>query len=90
MKVWFWDACKVRKNTYNMLLFLSYLLNDSQTIQFSKLRLCMTLICSDWPISFKAERSVTLCTALPGKPLQHVGGKYANVWDWFYNDSDLF
>ncbi len=69
-------ACKV-KNTfifYNMHLFLPYLLNDSQTIHstihFFKLLLCVTLLCSDWLISFKAEHSVTLCTALPTLTLQ--------------------
>ncbi len=57
---WFWEspttgwhACKVKKHflSYNMHLFLSYLLNDSQTIRstihFSK-PLCVTLICGDW------------------------------------------
>ncbi len=38
--------------SYNMHLFLPYLLNDSQTvhstIQFSKALLCVTLICGDW------------------------------------------
>ncbi len=38
--------------SYNMHLFLPYLLNDSQTIRsmfnFSKPLLCMTLICGDW------------------------------------------
>ncbi len=57
--------------SYNMHLFLPYLLNDSQTIHsainFSKPLLYMTLICSDWSISFKAERSATLCPALPGE-----------------------
>ncbi len=57
---------------------LHYLLNDSQTIHFSKPLLCVTLICADWSISFKAELSVTLCTALPWKQifviLQKVGG----------------
>ncbi len=41
-----------------MHLFLPHLLNDSQTIRstihFSKLLLCVTLICGDWSISFKA------------------------------------
>ncbi len=59
---------------YNMHLFLPYLLNDSQTIHstihFSKPLLCVTLLCSDWSISFKAEHSVTLCTVLPGKQIQ--------------------
>ncbi len=44
--------------SYNMHLFLLYLLNDSQTIRsmmnFSKPLLCVTLICCDWSISFKA------------------------------------
>ncbi len=51
-----------------MHLFLSYLLNDSQKIHFSKL----LLLCSDWSISFKAEcyfvYSVTVETA-PKAPL---------------------
>ncbi len=38
----------------NMHLFLPYLLNDSQTIHVSKALLCVTLIFSDWSISFKA------------------------------------
>ncbi len=62
---WFWESpttgwypCKVKKKkktlsfSYNMHLFLPYLLNDSQTIcsiiNFSKPLLCMTLICCDW------------------------------------------
>ncbi len=57
------------KNTfsYNMHLFLPYLLNDSQTIRsminFSKPLLCVTLICGDWSISFKAAfvSAVLLC-----------------------------
>ncbi len=44
--------------SYNMHLFLPYLLNDSQTIRsdinFSKPLLCVTLICGDWSISFNA------------------------------------
>ncbi len=44
--------------SYNMHLFLPYLLNDSQTIRstihLSKPLLCVTLICGDWSISFKA------------------------------------
>ncbi len=40
--------------SYNMHLFLPYLLNDSQmirtTIHFSKPLLCVTLICGDWSI----------------------------------------
>ncbi len=71
------SACMQGQKTlsfsYNMHLFLAYLLNDSQTIHsmihFSKLLLCVTLLCSDWSISFKAEHSVTLCTALPWKQL---------------------
>ncbi len=53
--------------SYNMHLFSPYLLNDSQTIRstihFSKLLLCVTLLCSDWSISFKAVfvSSVLLC-----------------------------
>ncbi len=43
-----------------MHLFLHYLLNDSQTIcstiHFSK----PLMICADWSISFKAERSATV------------------------------
>ncbi len=65
--------------SYNMHLFLPYLLNDSQTIRsminFYKPLLCVTLICgdwSDWSISFKAVfvSSVLLCVQpLPGKQL---------------------
>ncbi len=44
--------------SYNILFFLPYLLNDSQiirsTMNFSKPLLCVTLICGDWSISFKA------------------------------------
>ncbi len=77
-----WHACKVKKHfSYNMHLFLAYLLRDSQTIHsmihLSKPLLCVTLLCSDWSISFKAVCSVTLCTALPWKQLQkwqQVGG----------------
>ncbi len=53
--------------SYNMHLFLPYLLTDSQTIRstiyFSKPLLCVTLICSDWSSSFKAVfvRAVLLC-----------------------------
>ncbi len=73
---WFWDpqqqvdmhaSSETLSFSYNMHLFLSYLLNDSQTIHFSKPLLCVTLLCSDWSISFKAEHSVTLCTVLPWK-----------------------
>ncbi len=61
--------------SYNMHLFLPYLLNDSQTIRstihFSKLLLCVTLICADWWISYKAVfvSAVLLCTALPRKQI---------------------
>ncbi len=62
--------------SYNMHLFLPYLLNDSQTIRstinFSKPLLGVTLICGDWSISFKAVfvSSVLLCVQpLPGKQL---------------------
>ncbi len=44
--------------SYNMHLFLPYLLNDSQTIRstihFSKPLLHVMLICADWSISIKA------------------------------------
>ncbi len=61
--------------SYNMHLFLPYLLNDSQTIRstihFSKPLLCVTLICGDWSISFKAVfvivSSADLCTAVTGE-----------------------
>ncbi len=43
---------KILSLSYNMHLFLPYLLNDSQTIRssihFSKPLLCVTLICGDW------------------------------------------
>ncbi len=52
------QAQKTLSYSYNMHFFLPYLLNDSQTIRstihFSKLLLCVTLICGDWSISFKA------------------------------------
>ncbi len=52
------QAQKTLSYSYNMHFFLPYLLNDSQTIRsmihFSKLLLCVTLICSDWSSSFKA------------------------------------
>ncbi len=59
--------------SYNMHLFLPYLLNDSLNDSF--FLLCMTLICgdwSDWSISFKAAfvSAVLLCVQLlPGKQL---------------------
>ncbi len=61
--------------SYNMHLFLPYLLNDSQTIHstihFSKPLLCVTLICGDWSISFKAVfvivSSADLCKAITGE-----------------------
>ncbi len=53
---WFWESKHKGQKTlslsYNMHLFLPYLLNESQTIcstiHFSKPLLCVTLICSDW------------------------------------------
>ncbi len=59
---WFWEspttgwhACNVKKTlslSYNIHLFWTYLLKDSQTIHstihFSKPILCVTLICGDW------------------------------------------
>ncbi len=48
------SSSKTLSYSYNMHLILAYLLNDSQTIHFSKLLLCVTLLCSDWSISFKA------------------------------------
>ncbi len=73
-----------------MHLFLPYLLSDSQTIRstinFSKPPLCVMLICgdqSDWSISFKAERSVGLCTAVTGETAIFKPSKWApsgNKW----------
>ncbi len=63
---WFWESQQQvdmhakSKNTFIVLyaFILPYLLNDSQTIHstihFSKLLLCVTLICCDWLISIKA------------------------------------
>ncbi len=58
---WFWSpqqqvdmhsSSKTLSLSYNMHLFLPYLLNDSQTIRsmiyFSKPLLCVMLICDDW------------------------------------------
>ncbi len=65
--------------SYNMHLFLPYLLNDSQTIHstihFSKPLLYVTLICSDWSISFKAVfvSSVLLCVQ------RYQGNSYFNA-----------
>ncbi len=64
--------------SYNIHLFLPYLLNDSQrtrsTINFSKPIICVTLKCgdwSDWWISFKAVfvivSSADLCTTIIGE-----------------------
>jgi len=64
--------------SYNMHLFLPYLLTDSQMIRsmihFSKPLICVNLICgdcSDWLISFKAVvvivSSADLCTAVTGE-----------------------
>ncbi len=84
---WFWkstttDACKVKKTLSSsyMLLFLPYLLNDSQTIRstinVSNPLLCETLICCDWLISSpvmpdKAAfvSAVLLVYSVTGKPL---------------------
>ncbi len=68
--------------SYNMHLFLPYLLNDSQTIHstihFSKPLLYVTLICSDWSISFKAVfvSSVLLCVQ------RYQGNSYFNAPKW--------
>ncbi len=65
--------------SYNMHIF--YLV--SSTIHFSKLLLCVMILCSDWSISFKA---VLLCVQrylyLTLQKCQQVGGKYANVSCW--------
>ncbi len=42
-----------QNTNFFMHLILPNLLNDSQTIHFSKPLLCVTLICSDWSISFQ-------------------------------------
>ncbi len=66
--------------SYNMHLFLPYLLNNSQTIcstiHFSKPLLCVMLICGDcsnWShfnfIMPVMPDKAALCTALPGKQL---------------------
>ncbi len=60
-----------------MHLFLPYLLNDSQTVHFSKPLLCVTLICCDWShyhlvspvILIKQCLWAQCCFALPGKPI---------------------
>ncbi len=104
---WFWEspttgwhACKVKNTSfsYNMHLFLPYLLNDSQkvhsTIHFSKPLLCVTLICgdwSDWLISFKAEHSVVYSvtgeTAIVNAPkVAPSGNKWAGNMLMFHDD----
>ncbi len=50
-------------------IYFYLIVSTTQTIHFSKPLLCVTLNCADWSISFKAERSATLCTALPWKQL---------------------
>ncbi len=76
-----YDSQKVKKTlsfSYNMHLFLPYLLNDSQTIRstihFSKPLLCVTLICGDWSISFQRFKTLQdvfihleLCYTLHGR-----------------------
>ncbi len=79
--------------SYSMHLFLPYLLNDSQTIRstihFSKPLLCVMLIYSDWSdwlISFKAESSAALCTAVTGEtaifnaPKAAPSGNHRNIY----------
>ncbi len=87
--------------SYNMHLFLPYLLNDSQTvlstIHFSKPLLCVTLICgdwSDWSISFKAELSVVYSvtgeTAIVNAPKAAPrGNKWAGNMLMFHDDVKL-
>ncbi len=70
--------------SYNMHLFLPYLLNDSQTIRstinFSKPFLCLTLICSDWSDAVFVRQccfvySVTGETAIFNPPKVHLVAK---------------
>ncbi len=67
--------------SYNMHLFLPYLLNDSQTIHstihFSKLLLFVTLLCSDWSNSFQCcfVYSVTAETAIFKLQKRHLVAK---------------
>ncbi len=84
--------------SYNMHLFLPYLLNDSQTVRstihFSKPLLCVMLICgdwSDWLISFKAEHSVVYSvtgeTAIVNAPkAAPSGNKWAGNMLMFHDD----
>ncbi len=72
---WFWESpnnrftCMQGQKTlslsYNMHLFLPYLLNDSQTIRstihFSKPLLCVKLICGDWSIGLIFISSCLWC-----------------------------
>ncbi len=56
-------ACNIKtlSLSYNMHLFLPYLLNDSQTIHFSKPRLCVTLLFSDWSIGSRLIKQCLCC-----------------------------
>ncbi len=84
------------KNTlsYNMHLFLSYLLNDSQTIRstihFSK-PLCVTLICGDWSnwshfhfiMPVMPDKAVLLCVQrYRGKPLFYAPKAAPSGKEW--------
>ncbi len=84
--------------SYNMHLFLPYLLNDSQTIRstihLSKPLLCVTLICGDWshfhfimpvmPDKAAFVSAVLFFTALPGKPLFSAPKAAPIGKEWIY------
>ncbi len=79
--------CIQGQKTLNFLIICIYFyLICSQMIHFCKSLLCVTLLCSDWSISFKAERSVTLCTALPWKQSYKSGNKWAGNMLMFHVD----
>ncbi len=86
---WFWEspttgslACKVKKHFHFLIICIYFYLIRS-TIHFSKPLLCVTLICGDWSISFKAVfvSSVLLCVQpLPGETAIFNAPKSAPKW----------
>ncbi len=75
-----------QKTLHFLIICIYFYLICSQMIHFCKLLLCVTLLCSDWSISFKAEHSVTLCTVLPWKQSYKSGNKWAGNMLMFHVD----